>query len=536
MRQEFEEKPAGKSDWKEYLALARRLRWYFLLPLFSGWLIVSAVGWLLPAVYRSGTLILVEQPTVPQQYVVPNVASNLQDRLQSITQQILSRTRLTHIIDNFHLYAKERGRSNSEELVDRMRKDIEIELVHASDREQLTAFNIYYSSDSPQVAQAVTRELTNFFISENLEARQQQSEDTTKFLGSQLEGARRNLGEQEKRVREYKDRYLGELPGQLQSNIQILTGLQNQLQAVEDALGRAKQQNAYFESLSAQYRTLEKSLKAGDNVSVGLPALDQELERLKQQLADLSSHYTDRHPDVRKLKEQIAKTEKMQQQITADLKAKTANPAEDNSNADPHEYSGRREMSPMMEVRSQLKGNQIEIADRQRAIKELEGKISDYQARLNRTPVREQQLTDLSRDYDQSRTNYESLLAKRNQSELATNLERRQQGEHFRILDPPSLPAKPYSPNRFKLSCIGLFAGLVLGAGSAAGAEFIDDRVYGEKELKGLLPVDVIAEIPPLPTPSEERTQQRRRWMEWVGTGLMFVLMIAGIAVSYLRS
>src|SRR5437870_9349477 len=147
MGQEFEEKPPGKPDWKEYLGLARRLRWYFLLPLFSGWLIVSTVGWLLPAVYRSGTLILVEQPTVPQQYVVPNVASNLQDRLQSITQQILSRTRLSHIIDNFHLYAKERGRSTAEELVGRMRKDIEIELVRASDREQLTAFNIYYSSD-----------------------------------------------------------------------------------------------------------------------------------------------------------------------------------------------------------------------------------------------------------------------------------------------------------------------------------------------------------------------------------------------------
>src|SRR5207245_1500451 len=124
--------------------LARRRRWYFLLPLFSTWLMVSAVGWLLPAVYRSGTLILVEQPTVPQQYVVPNVASNLQDRLQSITQQILSRTRLTHIIDNFHLYVNDRGRSNSEELVDRMRKDIEIELVRASDREQLTAVNIDY--------------------------------------------------------------------------------------------------------------------------------------------------------------------------------------------------------------------------------------------------------------------------------------------------------------------------------------------------------------------------------------------------------
>ena len=149
---------------------------------------VWGVSWVLPSVYRSGTLILVEQPTVPSQYVVPNIASdNLQDRLQSITQQILSRTRLMRIIENQNLYATSRQRATPDEIVEQMRKDIEIELVH--DRDQLTAFNVYYSSGDPHVAQRVTKELTDLFISENLEARQEQSENTTEFLRESSRGS-----------------------------------------------------------------------------------------------------------------------------------------------------------------------------------------------------------------------------------------------------------------------------------------------------------------------------------------------------------
>ena len=216
MPEDFEDKPSEKPDLKEYWRLARRRCWYFFLPLFGTWLILFAAGWLLPAVYRSGTLIIVEEPTVPSQYVVSNVSSDLQkNRLDSITQQILSRTRLLQIIEKLNLYTKERGRLTPEELVERMRNDIDIELVRSPGKEDLTAFNVYFSANSPRTAQATTSELTSLFISENLEARQQQSENTTRFLESQLEQARAVLAEQERRLREYKDRYLGELPNQL---------------------------------------------------------------------------------------------------------------------------------------------------------------------------------------------------------------------------------------------------------------------------------------------------------------------------------
>jgi uncharacterized protein involved in exopolysaccharide biosynthesis len=226
----------------------------------------------------------------------------------------------------------------------------------------------------------------------------------------------------------------------------------------------------------------------------------------------------------------------MKQQIVEELNAKPSEAqTEGDGAAAPRDAAEIREMSPMVELESQLKVNRIETANRQRTIQDLRARVGEYQARLNRAPVREQQLTDLTRGYDQSRANYDSLLKKKNDSELATSLERRQQGEHFRILDPPSLPTKPYSPNRLKLCGIGLFLGLVLGAAVSAGAEVLDGRIYSDHELKKLVPVDVISEIPNLVTGEEAARQQNKAWLGWVAAGLLFAGILAGFAFSYLR-
>src|SRR3989442_10086223 len=271
--------------WEDYWAiLCRRLSWP-LPGLFVTWAMSSITSWILAAEYRSETLILVEQQKVPEHYVISNVTTDLQDRLQSMTQQILSRTRLQRIIEGFHLYVGERNRLSPDELVERLRKDIKIELVKAPGRrDELTAFKIYYSSDDPPIAQQVTSQLTSLFIEENLQARQQQSESTTGFLESQLEEARKDLARQEQRVRESKSGYLGQPPGQLQSNFQILAGLQARLQSEIDARNRVKQQQIYYESLLAQYRSLQAELQHASGTDLGsLPALGHELERLRSE-------------------------------------------------------------------------------------------------------------------------------------------------------------------------------------------------------------------------------------------------------------
>ncbi len=375
----------------------------------------------------------------------------------------------------------------------------------------------------------MTRELTDFFINQNLEVRQAESEGTTKFLETQLEEARKTLAEQEEKVRNYKDQHLGELPGQLQGNLQILGGLQSQLQSEEDALFSAKQQNAYLQSLLTQYRSVPKASKSANGSS--LVEINQQLDKLNAQLADLKSHYTDRHPDVRKVEEQIAEHEKMKQQIQANLKSGPAQPAEDS----PSDAAEIAESSPVAQLKNQLEGNKIEIANRERAIAELKAKIGSGQSHLNQEPVREQELSELTRGYDQSKANFDDLLKKKNDSELATSMELRQQGEHFRILDPPSLPGKPYSPDRLKLCGMGLFAGLVLGGICTLGAEVLDDRVYTEKQLKDLINTDVISEIPNIITVDEEHKQKRMLTIEYVSAAVVLFLIMAGSAISYFR-
>jgi protein tyrosine kinase modulator len=535
MPEDFEEAAPESLDWERLLGAVHRRTWYFLIPLFVGWATVWGASWLMPSVYRSGTLILVEQPSVPQSLVPSNVAGNLQGRLDSITQQIMSRTRLLRIIDQFNLYDKDRTRSSPDELVDRMRKDIEIELVRSPDRDQLSSFNIYYSSPDPRVAQEVTSELSNLFISENLDLQQTQAANTTRFLADQLDQAQKDLAAQEEKVREFKDQHLGDLPGQMQSNIEILHGLQAQMSSEQGALTSARERNAYLQSLLEQYRSLQSVARAGTGEpgSLGLPAIDQELDRLRAQLADLRSRYTDKHPDVIKLKDQIARTEHMKQQISAELSASAAQNAD---NAAPASGDlGARDTGPMLELKSQLKANQIEIANRQSTIKSLEGSIAEYQARLNNAPIREQQLAEITRGYDQSKADYDSLLKRKNESAQAEALAVDQQGEHFLVQDPPNLPTKPYSPNRLKLFATGLVIGLALGGACAAGAEFLDNRLYTENELKQLVPTEILAEIPSIATPEEEARKRHDVWLKVSAAGAVAFSLLIAFAFTYLR-
>jgi polysaccharide biosynthesis transport protein len=532
MVDDLDEKSSEGFDLQRYLGMVRRRHLQFLIPLFLGWAIVWGASWVLAPVYRSGTLILVEQPTMPKDYVTPNVNDDLQDRLRSITQQILSRTRLLHIIDQLNLYADSHNQLTDDEKVEGMRKQIEIELVRDA-QNRVSAFNVSYSAHDPHVAQKVTSELTNLFISENLEVRQQQSEDTTKFLESQLEAARQTLSDQEQKIREFKGQHVGELPAQVGSNLQILAGLQSQLQTEEDALNTARQQRVYLETLVNQYRSLQGTPKgAGGTVATGLPAIDEELEKLRAQLADLSSHYTDRHPDVRKVKQQIADTEKTRARILADLKTKSAAPA-DPSASEPSEV--RDPASPMVQLQSQLQANRAEIANRERGVADLKAKVVDYQARLNQEPVREQQLSDLTRGYEQSKANYDDLLKKKNESAMATSMELLQQGERFRIIDPPSLPVKPDFPNRLKFCGIGLGIGLALGFVVAGSFEMMDDRIHEEKQLQKLLPVAIISEIPALTVDADEQRERKRLWLGWATAAVVSVTILIGSALSYLR-
>jgi polysaccharide chain length determinant protein (PEP-CTERM system associated) len=531
MEEFAEERGSEGPDLQRYLAVVRRRHVQFLIPLFLGWLVVWGVSWVMPVQYRSGTLILVEQPTMPKNYVEPNVNEDLQQRLASMQQQILSRTRLLLIIDKLHLYSDSHSQTSSDEKVERMRKDIAIELVRTSDAAPITAFKIYYSAHDPHLAQQVTSELTDLFINENLKVRQQQSQDTTTFIQSQLENARATLAEQEAKVREFEGAHVGELPSQQASNLQILSGLQSQLQNEQGTLNTAKQQRVYLQTLIEQYRSLHATSRTADGSPTGLAAIDKELDSLRVKLADLSTHYTDQYPEVEILKRQIAKTEKMRD----DLIAKSKSPGESGRQAADVASGDDSQSSAPLQLQSQLQANQAEITNREQAIAELKAKVNGYQGRLNDEPAREQQLADLTRGYDQSKANYGDLLKKKNESEMATSMEQMQQGERFTMLDPPSLPARPDYPNRLKFCGIGLGVGLAFGLILVGSLEAMDDRLHSEKGIKILLPVAAISEIPEIVCPSDERTNKKRIALGWAMTAIVAVTILAGSAFSYLH-
>lgn len=531
---QVEQVPRG---WEDYMAILLRRRWWIVLPLFLSWLAVWGVSWSLPTTYQSEALISAEQQKVSDLYVMENVNVNLQNRLQSTTQQVLSHASLHAIIDRFKLYStppRMSGFFKAKDPIDQMRDDIKIELVGAPGyRGEFFTFKIHYSADTPELSRLVNSELVSLFINENVKAQRQLSENTTAFLQSELGEARAKMEEQEAKVSMFKAGHAGNLPGQLQSNVQILAGLQAQLASTQHALDTSKQQKIYLESLLQQYQSAQASL-GGNSNTVSTQALDKELQDLRLQLQGLRTRYTNGHPDIVALEDKIAKTSALRQQAEVEIASNP--PSGKATNAiDFSVAEGLQRGAPtaVMQLQSQLKANQLEIQNEQQHAKELESQTAVYQARLNMTPETEQELAGVSRGYEEAKFNYNSLLQKQTQSQLATSLGQQQQGQQFRIIDPPKLPNKPSAPNRFLISLVGLGLGTVLGLGIATFLELTDVRFRQEKDLEGILPARLLVGIPRLSTPQEDHSRLILRWMEWGIVGVMALLIFTGNLYTY---
>jgi uncharacterized protein involved in exopolysaccharide biosynthesis len=564
----------------EYWAIVRRRKWWIIGPLFFGWLLVFLSAWIIPAKYTSESVILIEQQKVPEHYVKPNVQVDLGERLNAITQQVLSRQRLLSIINRFHLYQSFLTPTPDDQLK-KMRSDIKIDLVETpSDqgKRELTAFKLQYAADNSSIAQQVNMQMVSYFIDENVKASQEQSESTTQFLDQQLKNAQTSLTDQENKMREFEKAHMGELPQEAQATMQMLSGAQQQLGAAIDARQRALQQQAYLQSLAAQYDA------AGvNNLSTGgKESIDTQIENAQSGLADLEAKYTPDHPDVKKMKDTIAKLQalKDKQQSGGDV-ADSSSPSTDDSksgtaattadagktdNGSKTAGSGKaatgdktasadkkaasdvsdipdvrtgttasqlQALGPVMQVQSQLKANKMEIQNREAEIRSLEAKIGALQGRLSALPMTQAGMMELNRDYEQTKKNYDDLLEKKNSSALATNLQRQQQGENFRIIDPPSMPEKASFPDRFKFSLAGLAVGLGLAVLFGAGSEYLDDRIRSEQDLAEASPLPILAEIPPLPT---EREIQAERWKPWIAVAaaiLVVIIIPTGILYAF---
>ena len=468
----------------DYIAILKR-RWVLITVLaLIGAPLAYGVSRFLPNRYKSQTLVLVEPPTVPKEFVPPVITTEINERLASMQEEILSRTRLEPIIHQYGLYSTDVNRVAPDALVARLQKDIEItpiEPMAETRSQELPGFRIIVTLDNPRTAQEVCSAVTHMFIEESLRLRQQRSEDTTQFIAQQLVDAKAKLDEQDTKLAAFKSRYIGSLPDEEQGNLNLLMGLTSQLDAATQALARAQQDKSFAESMLAQQVGAWQSAQSGSSPET----VDMQLTLLQTQLANLQSKYTDDYPDVIKTKSAIAALQKRLAESDPPKAATDGKPAKSAS-----------EPAQIAQLRAEIHTTEQVIAEKTKEQAKIQQEIKVYQDRVQSSPAVEQQYKELTRDYQTALDFYNDLLKKRDQSTMATDLERHQEGEQFKILDPANLPDQPSFPNRPAFTLGGLGGGLALGLAIAFLLESRDTSFRTERDVEFALKLPVLAMVP----------------------------------------
>lgn len=481
----------------DYVDIFRRRWWLVMILALIGAGGGYGLAHFLPKRYTSQTLVLVEQPTVPGDYVKPVITQDVNQRLATMQQQILSRTRLEPVIQQFGLFPKEIKEVSMEDLVERLREAISVTPIRAmsgTEGRQLPGFYISVVFDDAHLAQQICSTITSMFMEENLKLRQQLSEQTTQFLSKQLEDAKTRLDEQDAKLAAFKRQHIGSLPDESNTNLNILTGLTSQLEAVTQALGRAQQDKAYAESVLEQHLDSWKSSQVGQNPET----LQQQLTARELQLSELQSKYTDDHPDVIKAKSDVEALKKKM----ADNETK-----EDASEADKPAKT-QAEPAQIQSLRAQIFQMNQNIKERAAQQEEIQRQIKLYQSRVESSPSIEQDYKELTRDYQTALAFYNDLLIKRDQSAMANDLERHQQGEQFQVLDPANLPDKPSFPNHTLFALGGAGGGLSLGLGLVLLVEMRDTSLRSGRNVQLVLNLPVLAMIPSIEARSPKRAKK----------------------------
>ncbi|MFY9527981.1 MAG: Wzz/FepE/Etk N-terminal domain-containing protein, partial [Candidatus Acidiferrales bacterium] len=484
----------------DYLSILRRRRWILIIPTIVGPIVAYLISLALPKQYTSQTMVLITQPAVPENVVRQVVTQDLDQRLVAMERQILSASRLEPMIKKFGLYAKDQGQVPMEDLDNRLRKAIEVtpELPHPENPSVLSGFIVKATDSDPRVAQQICSEVTSMFMQENLRAHQERTEDTTQFLSKEIEEAKAKLDEQESKLAAFKGHYIGGLPEDAQANWNILTELNTQLQATTQSLGRAQQDKAFTESMLSQHVAALQNSQLGRHPLT----LERQLADLQDELVTLQARYTDDHPDVIKMKNDIAQLKKK----IAEANEKKVAGANENEKkmAEPEEHVASEpdekkelvsiaEPPEIQQLRLQLRQLDQSIRQGNKQEQDLEQRIKLYQGRVQLSPTVEQEYKQVTRDHETALEFYNDLLRKRSQYAMTHDLEQRQEGEQFSALDSASLPREPSFPDPRLFALEGLGVGLALGLGLAFVLEWIDTTLRTEGDVEVFLKVPTLA-------------------------------------------
>jgi polysaccharide chain length determinant protein (PEP-CTERM system associated) len=496
----------------DYIEIFLRRIWYIVIPF-----VIIGVGtviyiFITPKEYRATSVILVTPQEVPEAFVRPTVTSRIEARLQSISEEIMSRTQLEKVISEFKLYPDLVKSKGTEEIVEKMRKDIKIQIRGNPERQQegkqQGAFTISYTGKNPIVVTRVTNKLASLIIEENLKVREKQAQGTSEFLSVELGAKKAKLEEQEKTITNFKRQYSGELPEQRDANAKVLEQLTLLYQRVGETLGRTQDRKLIIQK---QISDTELLLASYPNTKEGITSLGNpfkdpqvaQLEQLKMQLADYQAKYTEKHPDIVTIKKRIAeleaKIEKDKSEKKTEESIAVSELPEPNVGAKKQKKDEKSELrlNPRYkEIEAQLIAVDLEIARLKEEEEKIKAQINRYRERVENTPIREQAMANITRDYLNTKESYQSLERKSQEALQAENLERRQKGEQFKVIDPARVPMKPVSPDIPKILLFGLMLGLGGGFGMAFLKEQTDHSFRDAEDLEAALGFKVLTNIP----------------------------------------
>ncbi|MGB0063707.1 MAG: Wzz/FepE/Etk N-terminal domain-containing protein [Terracidiphilus sp.] len=447
---------------QDYMGMLKRRLWLILLATLVVLGIAIGLTFWIPPQYTSQTLVLIEEQKVPTDYVTPVLTEDLDERLASLREQILSRSRLEPIIQRFNLFAG--NGATMDDRVEQTQKAIDVKPIAGGPR-GIPGFYITFKAADARTAQQVCSELTSLFVSENLNAREESAEGTEEFLKQQLADAKTNLDEQDEKMAQFERQYLGRLPNQETSNQSTLEALTKQLDASTQSLNHLEENETFIESNIA---TLQKEQQnAGTAGTISVDDRMKEIKALEEQKKSLEAIYTPDYPDVQAVDRKIA-------ELQAEIAHPSAKGAAAATPADPPQIAQQK---------AQLKAVQQSIASGKTEQDNLQNQIKAYESRIASSPLVEEQYKLVTRDHDTASEFYNSLLKKMDESSMATALEHRQEGEQFRVMDPPNLPDSPSFPSRPKFAGAGAVGGLMLGLMLAALLEYRDTTLRSELDV-----------------------------------------------------
>jgi len=485
---------------REYWATVVHFKWWILLGALAITLTAFTYIARMPDSYKATTTILVDPQKIPEKFVASTISVDLQQRLTTISQTVMSTTRLQEIIEQLNLYPEMRKTAPMEQVIDSMRKDIIIEVKQGAG---ISTFSISYQSKSKDLVAPVANQLAARFIDWNLAIRTGEVSKTKIFLTEQLEKSKQTLEEQELKLREFKMAHVGEIPEQQATNMQMLSQLNAQLQADSDALNRYEMQRTML------LRGEPTGTVTGPHPITERGRLEAERHQLEEKLADLRRKYTADFPDTVEASQRLERVKEQLRSLPRD-----PDPGTDTG-------KGAGDNVQLMVINREMK----RLNDDQQR---LEQQIHMYRARVEASPLREQQMTELTRNYEVSKAEYQSLLDKTHSAEMAADLESNQQAERFTILDPARTPERPFKPNRGAMMLGSLFGALAVGITLAVGVDMLNPTVKSEAEIKEMVPASVplLVAIPVIETPAEHRRQMMHIA---VGSGIAVLACLAEV-------